>query len=64
MSVLKAVEDLPIKEKLSDHKESIIQMRQKGYSYRECAKILNANGIKTDHTRIFKLIKGEIENES
>jgi len=59
MSVLKAVQDLPSKEKLSDHKEAILQMREKGYSYRECAKLLNENGIKTDHTRIFKLIKGE-----
>lgn len=59
MDILKEVEKLPVKKKLSHHKESILLMRKKGYSFRNIAEFLTSKGIKTDHTRVFKLIKGE-----
>lgn len=57
MDILNEVKNLPKKDSLSNHKESINIMRNKGYTWREIAKFFNDRGIETDHTKIYKLIK-------
>jgi hypothetical protein len=55
-ALLKAAQKSPEKPNLENYRESIRLLRKKGYTWREIAKIMNAEGIATDHTKIYRLM--------
>ncbi len=42
---------------LNEHMESITLLRNKGFSWRDIAKILTENGIKIEHTKLSRIAK-------
>ena len=57
MNILDEVNKLPKKDILSEHRESILIMRDKGYTWREVSDFFNKRGFDTDHTTIYKMMK-------
>jgi hypothetical protein len=43
---------------LEAHREAVLVLRRKGYTWRDIAAFLKARGVATDHTKVFRLIKG------
>jgi hypothetical protein len=41
---------------LEPHRRAILELRRKGYSWREIAQFLTKRGIATDHTKVFRFI--------
>jgi hypothetical protein len=58
LTPLEAARAAPTKQALEAHREAIELLRNKGYSWREIASFLNEHGVTTDHTAIYRLIKG------
>jgi len=56
--ILKEAKAAPSKATLDSQRESILLLRKKGYSWREVATFLSERGVETDHTAVFRLIKG------
>lgn len=55
--LLRDAKALPAKTPLDDHRETILLLRDKGYTWREIADFLTERGIPTDHTKVFRLVK-------
>lgn len=63
-SVLDEAKDQPGKESLLAHVETIKTLREKNYSWRAIADFLRANGVETDHTKIFRFMKSWASDKS
>lgn len=46
----------PDKGTLERHRQAILELRRKSYSWREIAEFLNQRGVTTDHTKVFRFI--------
>src|SRR5688572_9861230 len=57
-NVLRDAKSAPLKEGLEAHRQSILVLRDKGYTWREIATFLNERGVAADHTAVYRLIKG------
>ena len=45
------------RQSLKPHRETIVTLRLKGYTWREIAHFLREGGVNTDHTKVFRFIK-------
>jgi transposase-like protein len=41
---------------LEEYSESILELRRKGYSYRQIAEFLSERGLATEHTAVYRLV--------
>lgn len=55
-NILNEAKAVPTKGGLEAHREAILLLRNKGYSWREIADFLAQRGVQTDHTKIYRLI--------
>lgn len=55
-SILNEAQAAPVKGGLDVHREAILVLRDKGYTWREIADFLAKRGVQTDHTKIYRLI--------
>lgn len=46
----------PDKGNLERHRQAILELRRKNYSWREIADFLNERGVATDHTKVYRFI--------
>jgi hypothetical protein len=56
--ILRDAKAAPSKQTLQAQKEPIALLRAKGYTWREIATFLNERGVETDHTAVYRLLKG------
>ena len=56
--VLREAKAAPEAAGLEAHREAVLVLRRKGYSWRDIAAFLKVRGVATDHTKVFRLIKG------
>lgn len=56
VNILDEAQAAPAKGGLEVHKEAILLLRDKGYTWREIADFLAQRGVQTDHTKIYRLI--------
>lgn len=56
-NILSDAQSVPKKENIVEHRETIEVLRDKGYSWREIADFLVERGIKTDHTKVYRLLR-------
>ncbi len=57
--ILAAAKAAPAKLSLEEYREAVEELRQKGFSWREVADFLIANGVQTDHTQVYRAFAGE-----
>ena len=57
MNLLEEAMKQPKKVSLSEYKEAIGVLRDKGYTWRDIATFLNDRGVETDHTIIYKMMQ-------
>ena len=57
MNLLEEAKKQPKKVSLSEYKEAIGVLRDKGYTWRDIANFLNDRGVETDHTKIYKMMQ-------
>lgn len=55
-NILNEAQLAPAKGGLEAHREAILLLRDKGYTWREIAEFLAQRGVQTDHTKIYRLI--------
>ncbi len=55
--IIKDAELAPTKQQLHAYSGAIATLRDKGYSWREIATFLTERGIKTDHTKLYRMFK-------
>ena len=55
--VLRDALTAPDRGTLERHRQAILELRKKSYSWREIAAFLNERGIATDHTKVFRFIR-------
>jgi len=55
--ILEEAKKQPKKESLSEYKETIEVLRNKGYTWRDISKFLNDRGVETDHTKIYRMMQ-------
>ena len=55
-NILNEAQAAPVKGGLEMHRKAILLLRDKGYTWREIAHFLAQRGVKTDHTKIYRLI--------
>jgi len=55
-NILDEAKTAPLKGSLETHREAIVLLRAKGYTWREIADFLNERGVETDHTKVYRLI--------
>ncbi len=56
INVLRDALAAPDKGSLSRHRDAILELRRKGYSWREIAEFLCHRGVTTDHSKVFRFI--------
>jgi hypothetical protein len=56
--ILRDAHAAPSKQTLQSQREPIALLRAKGYTWRQIAAFLNERGIQTDHTAVYRLLKG------
>jgi hypothetical protein len=56
--LLREARSIPARDTLTEHRETIEVLRTKKYSWREIAEFLSERGVDTDHTRLFRFMKG------
>lgn len=61
--ILKDAETAPDKRGLEVHREAVLILRQKDYSWREIAGFLTERGVQTDHTKVYRMFNKAKENE-
>lgn len=54
--ILKAAQSALPKDAMDSHLETIVTLREKGYTWREIAAFLTEHGVPTDHTKVFRLV--------
>jgi hypothetical protein len=54
--ILDDAQSAPTKGTLEAHREAILLLRSKRYTWREIAEFLAERGVQTDHTKIYRLI--------
>ena len=54
--ILKDARSAKSRESLDDYREAISVLREKGYSWREVAEFLQARGVNTDHTKLYRFM--------
>ena len=54
--LLKQAEAAPSKPSIEAARDTVLLLRQKGYTWRKIASFLGERGISTDHTRLYRLI--------
>ncbi|NNE69433.1 MAG: hypothetical protein HKN29_03605 [Rhodothermales bacterium] len=52
--VLQEAKAKPAKVRLEEHRDTVEELRRKGYSWREVAGFLSEQGIQVDHTRVYR----------
>ena len=57
--ILQDAEQLERRQSLKDHRGTIEVLRAKNYTWREIASFLNERGVQTDHTQLFRFMKGQ-----
>ena len=55
-NILNEAQAVPVKDSLELHREAILLLREKGYTWREIADFLAQRGVHSDHTKIYRLI--------
>lgn len=55
--ILEAALAAPIKDRLSEHKEAIVALREKNYTWREVAQFLQNLGVDTDHSKVYRFMQ-------
>ncbi len=56
--ILRDAERLERRDSLKDHRVTIELLRGKNYTWREIATFLKERGVETDHTKLFRFMKG------
>ena len=59
--ILKDAERLDRRDSLKDHRATVELLRRKNYTWREIATFLNERGVETDHTKLFRFMKGQTQ---
>ena len=54
--LLKLAESAPDKSSLEAHRDAILVLRDKGYTWREIALFLSEKGVSADHTSVYRLV--------
>ena len=57
-SLLSAALRAPSKQPLLQHRDAVIVLRRKGYTWREVSQFLQERGVSADHTTLFRVFKG------
>ena len=52
--IVAAAQAAPEKVRLEEYREAVMTLREKGFTWREVADFLNEQGVKTDHTRVYR----------
>lgn len=52
--ILKDAKNAPSKDTLEPHRQTILTLREKNYSWREIADFLSERGVETDHSKLFR----------
>ena len=52
--VLAAAKAAPPKVRLDEYREAVQELREKGFTWREIADFLTEQGVRTDHTRVYR----------
>lgn len=55
-ALLKLAQNQPSKFGLEAHRDTVCELRRKGFSWRAIADFLIEKGVKTDHTRVYRLM--------
>jgi hypothetical protein len=56
IDLLAVARSAPPKDSLDAHLTAIVELRAKGYTWREIATFLTDNGVPTDHSKVFRLV--------
>ncbi len=62
-NILAAAQAAEPKVKIEEHREAVQILRDKGYTWREISDFLNKQGVRTDHTRIYRTF-GKLPKQS
>ena len=63
-NILEDAQLAPSKSSIEEHKEAILILRSKKFTWREIADFLVQRGVQTDHTQVYRLISKTKENRS
>ena len=55
--LLEQAKEKPAKDSLAKHVETIKNLREKNFSWRQVANFLTDKGVETDHTKVFRFMK-------
>lgn len=55
--LLREAKSAPHRESLAEHRETIITLRKKNYTWREIAQFFTDRGVETDHSKIFRFMQ-------
>jgi hypothetical protein len=55
--IIRDAKSAPTKQPLNAYRDAIATLREKGYSWREIAEFLTERGVKTDHTKLYRMFK-------
>ncbi len=55
-NILEDAQSAPSKSSIEEHKEAILILRSKKFTWREIADFLVERGVQTDHTQVYRLI--------
>lgn len=55
--ILREAEQVPSREDLAEHSETIAVLRRKKYTWRQIAQFLVERGVDADHTKVFRFMK-------
>ena len=64
VDLLKHAKSAPEKLSLEAHREAILVLRSKGYTWRDIAQFLGKRGISADHTSVYRLVAKTKEKKS